>query len=129
MNKTITICILSLFMLIGCEKMDADSDLQTTESMTATTFTATAPSSTMDTRMGVAGAYTTNGIVFSWEIDDEVTLYDASGDAVGDFKVQSLNGDVATFGTDEDNLTLNIGKTYTMVYPVSTEATLLHLQN
>lgn len=124
MNKTITICILSLFMLIGCEKMDADSDLQTTESMTATTFTATAPSSTMDTRMGVAGAYTTNGIVFSWEIDDEVTLYDASGDAVGDFKVQSLNGDVATFGTDEDNLTLNIGKTYTMVYPVSTEATL-----
>lgn len=121
----ISLASMLLAALVGCSKDNgATTDPTPDPAVTATTFTASVPSSTMETRMGVAGAFTTNGIVFSWEIADAVTLYDASGDAVGDFKVQSLDGDVATFGTDDNSLTLTVGDTYTIVYPASTASTL-----
>lgn len=106
----------------SCQKQDElpiDNLLQT--------LTAYAPGSknidTEETKLGF-NQNTSGNIELDWKVDDVITIYDASGKRVGNWKVESVASDGKANFIKVDGSTLTKDVNYTAVYPASGEATI-----
>ncbi|MFI3293620.1 MAG: GLUG motif-containing protein [Rikenellaceae bacterium] len=130
--KNLMLMVAIAMSIVSCTKVDVDTP--TIETAGGTTLTAIAPGAA-ETKISFSeggttdddGVYT-SAIDLTWddgtEDPDTFTVYDASGDIVGDFTC--TNAGAGTFTSTTANLT--DGKTYTAVYPASTESTLVEAQ-